>query len=129
VTAYIQWESKLPYYVQLKQILVKQIEQGELRPGDLLPTGKVRAIGGSFPKVPLRPLAPLGRAAQLADVAARDALQRIRRALRHDDAHQVVAILGVVGRPSACRRRLVLSALDRLGLAGVVVDHQGGGGS
>jgi GntR family transcriptional regulator len=38
VTANIQWESKLPYYAQLKQILVKQIEQGELKPGDLLPT-------------------------------------------------------------------------------------------
>jgi GntR family transcriptional regulator len=38
VTEHIEWGSKLPYYVQLKQILVKAIEQGELKPGDLLPT-------------------------------------------------------------------------------------------
>ena len=38
MTAHIEWGSKLPYYVQLKQILVKAIEQGELKPGDMLPT-------------------------------------------------------------------------------------------
>jgi len=71
----------------------------------------------------------MGRAAQRVDVAARAALQRIRRALRYHDAHQVAAILGVVVDPRRAGRRLVVSALDRLGLAGAVVDHQGGDGS
>ena len=108
---------------------MKQIEQGELKPGDLLPTEAVQTIGGSFPKVPLRPLVPMDCAAQLADVAARDALRRVRRVLHYYDAHQVIAILGVVVDPRRAGHPLMLSALDRLGVAGAVVDHQGGDGS
>jgi len=53
-------------------------------------------------------------AAARRDTAARDALLRVRRALRHTDAAQVLAVLDVLLDPRRGGHAVVLEALDNL---------------